>query len=221
MKGKKLRLVSCGLILMMAAATAAVYGRLPEQIPTSWDFNGNVEYGSRTTLWMLVGFQVMLGIMQTVFPKIDPRKRNYARFSSYYDGFFLLMQGVFMVMWGIIVLEALQPGQVRTDKVVMILLGVMFLFIGNMLPKVKSNFYVGFRTPWALSDQEVWHKTQRLGGKTMFAGGILLLLAGIFLGGRQKGAAVMWIFLCILILSTGIPSVMSYLWWRKKQYRES
>ncbi len=221
MRGKKLRLVSYGLILLTAAATAAVYGILPEQIPTSWDFNGNVEYGSRMTLWMLVGIQVMIGIMQAVCPKIDPRKRNYARFSGYYDGFFLLMQGVLMVMWGIIVLEALQPGQVRTDKVVMILLGIMFLFIGNMLPKVKSNFYVGFRTPWALSDQEVWHKTQRLGGKTMFTGGILLLLAGIFSGGQQKGAALMWIFLGILILSTGIPSVMSYLWWRKKQYRES
>ena len=213
MKNKKIRIAVYGLVVLTAAATALVYGRLPEQIPTSWDFSGDVqEYGSRMTLWMLVGIQAMLAVMMEVMPKIDPRKWNYAKFYGYYDGFCLLMQLFMMVMWGIIVSESLYPGRVSVDKAVMVLLGFLFLFLGNMLPKVKSNFYMGFRTPWALSDTEVWRKTQRLGGKTMFAGGILMLLAGIFL--EQLS---MMFFLAVLILATGIPSVMSYLWWRKKE----
>lgn len=216
MKSKKIRIAVYGVAVLMAAGTALVYGKLPEQIPTSWDFNGNVEYGSRMTLWMLVGFQVMLAVMMEVMPKIDPRKQNYAKFSGYYDGFCLLMQLFMVVMWGIIVSESLYPGQVSVGKVVMVLLGILFLFLGNMLPKVKSNFYMGFRTSWALSDSEVWRKTQRLGGKTMFAGGIAMLLAGIFL---EK--LPVWFFLAVLILATGIPSAMSYLWWRKSGDRKS
>lgn len=213
MKNRKMRIAVYGLIVLTAAATALVYGKLPEQIPTSWDFNGNLtEYGSRATLWMLVGIQVMLAVMMEIMPKIDPRKRNYDRFSEYYDGFCLLMQLFMMVMWGIIVSETLYPGRLSVDKAVMFLLGILFLFLGNMLPKVKSNFYMGFRTPWALSDTEVWRKTQRLGGKTMFAGGILMLFAGIFLDQLS-----LMFFLAVLILATGIPSVMSYLWWRKKE----
>ncbi|MNY48937.1 Immunity protein SdpI [compost metagenome] len=59
----------------------------------------------------------------------------------------------------------------------MIGLGLLFVVLGNYLPKVRSNFFIGIRTPWTLSSEEVWYQTHRLGGKLMVAAGILVILA--------------------------------------------
>ena len=45
------------------------------------------------------------------------------------------------------------------------MLGVMFIFIGNYLPKVKQNRTLGIKISWALNNEENWNKTHRFGGK--------------------------------------------------------
>lgn len=56
-------------------------------------------------------------------------------------------------------------------------LAVAFLFIvlGNILPKSRPMHYIGFRTPWALADEDNWIATHRLGGRIMMIEGLVMI----------------------------------------------
>ena len=50
--------------------------------------------------------------------------------------------------------------------------GILYLILGNFIPKVKPNYSIGFRIPWALNDSDNWYHTHRFGGKCMVIGEI-------------------------------------------------
>jgi len=60
------------------------------------------------------------------------------------------------------------------------LIGLLFIVLGNYLGKIKMNWFMGIRTPWTMSSENVWNKTHRFGGKMFILAG-LLMIAQIFL----------------------------------------
>lgn len=93
-----------------------------------------------------------------------------------------------------------------------LMLGVMFLVIGNYLPKVKQNWYLGIKLPWTYADEENWNKTHRLAGKLWFVGGLLFIL-NFFL---QIRGIELWLMIVLVL----IPVIYSYLYSRKKNKEE-
>ena len=85
------------------------------------------------------------------------------------------------------------------------MLGVMFIFIGNYLPKVKQNRTLGIKISWALNNEENWNKTHRFGGKVWVVGGLILLLS-IFLPLK----VMVWVVVCVIAALAIIPIVYSY-----------
>ena len=58
---------------------------------------------------------------------------------------------------------------------------VFFVVLGNYLGNLRPNYFVGIRTPWTLENPETWRATHRLGGRLMFFGALILLVAQFFL----------------------------------------
>lgn len=84
------------------------------------------------------------------------------------------------------------------------LIGLLFILIGNYLPKCQINYTAGIRTPWALNNPENWRKTNRLGGYLMVLGGIIIMLASFF------PSIVFIVFLIVIIPIALIPFFYSY-----------
>jgi len=190
---------------------AALFSRLPETIPMNWGLDGEVLRGHRMNIWWLAGLSPLIAGLFMVIPKIDPRKKNYEKFRGFYDAFCLLMMLVILGIVGLVLSESLNPGRIQVEFVVVLICGVLFAFLGNMMPKVKSTFFVGIRTPWTLSNNEVWNKTHRLGGFLFFFGGLLIIAISFFLSGIVL-FAILFAIIAIIVL---VPVVMSYVWYRK------
>ena len=94
-----------------------------------------------------------------------------------------------LVMVGIVITESFRPGTIQVATLVTAMCGILFMFIGNIMPKFRQNFFCGFRTPWALSDETVWNKTHRLAGRLMFGAG-LLGSGGAFLPWDEGGTCI-------------------------------
>ncbi|CAG9614055.1 Immunity protein SdpI [Bacillus rhizoplanae] len=91
------------------------------------------------------------------------------------------------------------------------IVGILFLVIGNYLPQCKPNFFVGIRTPWTLSNEEVWRKTHRFSGKVFIVLGIIMCLS-IF-------APVTWksyIVLTTVLAGVVITMLYSYFAYKKE-----
>jgi uncharacterized membrane protein len=117
-------------------------------------------------------------------PALSPKHFEVDTFRSTYLYIMVLITALFAYMNGVILLATWQ--EVRAgNKFVDIgraLIGGTFLFfalLGNVMGKVRKNFYIGIRVPWTLASDRVWNDTHRLAAWLMVAGGILGFLAVI------------------------------------------
>ncbi|MBK5247483.1 MAG: SdpI family protein [Peptostreptococcaceae bacterium] len=186
-------------------------GSLPEQIPIHWSLDGSVQYGSHFTLWINGSMGIIFAILFPILRKIDPRSKNYDKFGKYYDEFQIFMMLFFIALTSVIVSESLNPGRINVEMVIVLLVGILFTIIGNMMPKFKNNFFIGIRTPWTLANEEVWNRTHRLGGIMWFFGGLAIIAAAIILNSGALFTVVMVVTLTISI----VPTFMSYFWFRE------
>ena len=212
MKGTGKRIAMVIFSILPLLMVLAVYNKLPELVPLQWNLEGVSRYGKKWELFPLAGLNLLFGILMPLFAKIDPKRKNYERFQKTYDWFILWLLGFMTVLMGLTLAETMHPGVMNIPKVVCCMVAVLFIFIGNMMPKVKQNYFTGVKTPWALSNDVVWNKTQRLGGKAFFFGGILMLIA-IFAVGQD---ILKWIVIAITAFICLVPTVMSYVWYQQE-----
>ncbi len=214
MKNRKLHILTYLLAIGSLLIAAILYPSLPDEIPTNWSFNGTVSYSGKITIFHICGMGILIAILMDLLPKIDPRRKNYLKFNKYYDIFCVFLQ-VFLLMMNLMILtESYRPGTLSVPTITMISIGLLLLIIGNMMPKFKSNFYFGIKTPWTLSSEEVWYKTHRLGGKCFFLIGLFLIICPLL---PLKPTLIYTLTLLSLLPACLIPTIMSYLWWRQEQ----
>ncbi len=93
-----------------------------------------------------------------------------------------------------------------------ILLGIMFVFMGNYLPKIKQNRTLGIKVSWTLNNEENWNRTHRFGGKVWVIGGVILLFS-VFLPFK----AMVWIIVSVITAIAVIPIAYSYSVYKQHQ----
>lgn len=211
-KFSKLQILAWVLSVVPLLMVAAVYGRLPDMVPTNWGINGEITYGAKSTLWVIGGMSLLFAVLFPVLPRIDPRRKNYHKFLPSYDLFQVIMMLFLIGVVGIMLVETLRPGTVAVGMVVSGLVSLLLMLLGNMLPKFRQNYFSGFKNPWTLASETVWNKTHRLGGRLLFVTGLLGLFT-CFLSDTVRYT----VFFTALTAAVLIPCVMSYVWYRREQ----
>jgi uncharacterized membrane protein len=180
---RNLLILELALIAVAIAATLLLYPHLPEQVATHWGIDGQPNgYSPRAMLWAIgPGFLALIVILNGALPWFSPRRFDVNAFRPTYD--FILL-AVFLMMaycYGII----LWAGVGRPVAIGRAVVGGICFFIaviGNVLGKVRRNFYIGIRTPWTLASERVWHATHRFAAKSFVIAGIAgLAMAGLYI----------------------------------------
>jgi len=203
------------LLIVAAAfiASAVVYPSLPERMPTHWNLQGDVDgwSGRAWGAWMLPAMIVLVWGLMRWLPSIDPRGANYMKFGGAFDAIIIAVM-LFMLGVHAIILRASLGHPVAIDRVMPFGIGVLLIVIGNLLPRARSNWFVGIRTPWTLSSDRVWEKTHRFGGRLFVIGGIVIALAALV------GAAwTHWVFVSVIGACSLAAVIYSYVEWRKEK----
>jgi uncharacterized membrane protein len=193
--------------------SALVYARLPEQIPSHWNARGEVDgYSSRAVGAFLLPL-VALGLwgLMRLLPRIDPRRQNYDKFQGMYELLIISVVGFLCVMHlGILAFSLGYP--VAVDRLIMVCIGLLFIVLGNLLPRARPNWFVGIRTPWTLSNDRVWERTHRAGGYVFMLAGVAMIatiwLAPVYTMHVVIGTAV---FISLFVIG------FSYFAWRQER----
>lgn len=189
-----------------------VYQKLPDLVPMQWQGGKGVRYDEKWQLFIIAAVCLAMGIFMPLLAKIDPRRKNYEKFYPVYENFIIVVEIFMSLMMAITISESFYPGRIPVARVVSGCVGLLFVFLGNLMPKVKSNFFTGVKTPWALSSETVWNKTQRLGGKLFFFAGLLMVIGALFVPIGLMPYIVGGLLGVIVLL----PTVMSYVWYQKE-----
>lgn len=209
---KKTILITTLIIIASIVIGAIFYPQLPARMASHWNASGQAD-GYMSKFWgvfLMPLISIGMMILFWIIPKIDPLKKNIDKFKKYYHGFILLMIGFLFYLYLLTLIWNLGY-QFNMTRMLAPALGILFYFIGIMLPHAKRNWFIGIRTPWTLSNDEVWDKTHKLAGRLFkFAG--LIFFIGMLLGGGHTFGFVM-----ILILACALyPVLYSYLIFRKR-----
>jgi uncharacterized membrane protein len=159
----------------------AVYSRLPAIMATHWDARGRPNgFSTRPfAAFLLPLLAVGLWLVMRVIPHIDPRRANIEKFRDTFDLLIITMIGMLMVLH-VAMLGAAIGWPVSLSRLTPILVGALFVALGNLMPRFRSNFFLGIRTPWTLSSEQVWMKTHRVGGYLMVVAGLFLIASAFF-----------------------------------------
>ena len=202
-------IISSIIILLPALFGLAVWDQLPEQMVSHWGGDG-VADGYANKAFMIVGLPLILLAVHwlcLLLTSLDKKSKTQNR--KIITLTFGIIPAVSLVVNSLIYATAL--GSVE-DAIVLIplLFGVLFIVLGNYMPKTTRNFTFGIKLKWTLGNDENWQKTHRLGGILAFVGGIAVLISALF-----PFVVSMMVMIAVIIAVVIVPTAYSYLLYRK------
>jgi uncharacterized membrane protein len=173
-------LVLCALIVLATlAATLLVWRHLPAQIPVHWNAGGEIDrYGPRGTVFVQSAVMLAFMLLWTLLPRVSPQ---HFKVDEFHETWWYTCL-VIVALLGYIQLVILWGAYTHTMAMNRALIGALAVFatlLGNVLGKVRRNFWLGVRTPWTLANERVWYSTHRLAARSMVVAGLLALAAVI------------------------------------------
>jgi len=176
-------------LLIAANVAIAIYGwaTLPDVVPVHWNAAGQIDRnGSKLELLILPAAAAGSYFLLRFLPRIDPGRANYAQFAGAYAAIRLLILAGLTAMAAVTVLAA-GGAPIDMARVIGVITGLLVASTGNLMGKVRPNFFVGIRTPWTLTSKRSWVKTHRVGGWVLTAFGLALVLAALLGAGQVMG----------------------------------
>lgn len=149
---------------------------LPESIPIHWNSAGIIDgFANKFFIFLGPGFSILIVLLMNYMPKFDPKMSNYPKFETPYIVIQFILVILFFGIEIITILTTTTDITINMATIMPVLIGGMFIVIGNFLPKIKQSYFVGIKTPWTLASENNWFKTHRFAGRLWVLGGVLLM----------------------------------------------
>jgi uncharacterized membrane protein len=207
----KSRWLGAAVAAAMWAFALAVYARLPHRLPSHWNLQGQVDGWMEKPWGALVqpAIATLMLALLWLLPRIDPRRANVERFAE--DRRLIInLIILFFAAVQVATLGHALGWPVEVDRVILAAVGLMFVGLGNYLPRIRSNWFMGIRTPWTMDNERVWRATHRVGGRTFVAAGLVMALAALL-----PDAARPWTAGAVIAAAVAVPLVYSYVAYRR------
>lgn len=203
----KLLIISTLICLLPIILSLLVYDKLPDTMPIHWDIKGNPD-GYSSKAFAALGLPLMMAGLNLITHfalNTDPKKANSSIVLKLIGKLTIPFLSVTIVP---ITMFAGLGYEISIEKIVPAFTGLLFVIVGNYLPKSKQNYTVGIKLPWTLDSERNWNKTHRLAGYLWIIGGAIIF-ANSFL-------KIYWtpVFVIIIASMVFIPAIYSYILYR-------
>lgn len=206
MTSKKNIIIATLLSLLPIVVGLLLWDKLPAEIPTRFDINGVAVNHSSKMLAVIILPAILAGVVLLVgfMTANDPKQKNINNK--------MMNVGIFAIpvvsnVMNICICMMALGYSVDITTITFIGIGILFMVIGNYLPKTKQNYTVGIKVPWALNSTDNWNKTHRLGSRLFILAGLLIIVDAWF-------KSFILLIIAILIV-TIVPIAYSYILYKK------
>ena len=155
------------------------YSSMPDLVPSHWDYRGEIDgFAPKWVGLLLIPCLILLIYVSfTFFPKyMMVYLGNFKKFEKHYYNFRLVM----ICFLASLYLVSLLPNFgvfFNINYFMIVSLSLLFYYIGYIMQFFKRNFFIGFRTPWALVNEKVWDKTHQLASKLFRISAIIMMFS--------------------------------------------
>ena len=213
MKNKKYWLITGAITLLPIVLGLLLWNRLPDRLPTHFGVDGAAD-GWSGKGFAVFGIPVMMLFFHIVIffaTRLDKQNRGHNEKVMNLVG---LIFPAMSIVSSVIIYSLALGKEPDLSMLLFPMLGLLFIAIGNWLPKIKQNSTLGIKIKWTLYNEENWNKTHRFAGFVWVIGGVLFCLMGF----TSEELLVFLLPLEVILLAC-VPTVYS---WQlaKKQRRE-
>ena len=188
---------------------AYLYPSLPKIIPTHFNIKGEADgFGSKDSIYLgpsIMGIASLFTyFFLTYIKKIDPKRSEQMEDGLFQKfGFFTVL---FLTALSMVILYATSHQGISIEKLLFPMMGLAFAGIGLYMPKLKQNYFAGFKLPWTLENVDNWNATHKIAGKVWLYGGVIQFFAGLVF----SSVASFVVFFIAIVVMVLVPTIYSY-----------
>jgi len=199
------------LMLLPFVYLSTIWTELPARIPTHFDLGGNPNGWSDKNglIYLLASLGIGTYLVMLLIPRFDPRKKIQQMGEKYYS--LRVLMTIFMTLISVYILYSGNGNKINPNLLIG-LIGAFYAVFGNYLQTVKPNYFIGFRTPWTLENEQTWKRTHRLAGRMWMLGGLFIVITSFTL---NNNIALGIIFATITLIIVIVPVIYSYMEFKK------
>lgn len=207
MNRKKKILLTSFLVLIPMIVGLILWNKLPEEIPIHFNSAGEPDnYSSKAfAVFFIPLFLWVMHLLTGFITLADPKKQNI------HDKVFLLILYIVpsaAVFCTLVMYTGALGLPVSINMLGNLFVGIVFIVVGNYLPKTRQNYTIGIKIPWALNDTENWNKTHHFAGIIWIICGAILII-NAFLD-------IIWIVPAAIAVAALLPTIYSFLLYVRK-----
>lgn len=216
------------------AVTLIALNFMPERVPRHYDLQGNIDaWGSKYTMLIFPVIIIVIAVFWVLFIRyfkrksvngVDDKERKEAEgnvkvlyvVAIVENVVFNIMCYAFMISGFLEVQSNSQTMVVDINAVMSIVCGLVFIVLGNLMPKCKRNSVIGLRTTWSMKNDVAWAKSQRWGGISFLIVGTLIIISAL----KWGGIPTLGVMIGLLIADAILCFPLSYIAWKKSLINE-
>ena len=202
---KTLLAITTVLILLPMVIGLIFWEQLPAEIATHWG-NDNQPNGWSSKPMAVFGIPAVIAALHVfclIVTYADPKKSNIGKKAI--GIVYWILPATSLLVMGSTYAYALGM-KVNIGMICCLLMGIIFIALGNYLPKAKLNYTFGYKIPWTLNSEENWNKTHRLAGWLMVICGFAFIVNAFILSEWVLG---------FCIAAAIVPMIYSYVLYKK------
>lgn len=198
------------LMIMPMIVTMIILPFLPATIPAHFNASGQVDrYGSKYETLIIALLALILGLLMCLI--IKKYQKNHTNKNI------LISVGIWLMLFFNAIdyyylynsfnqINNINSLSLDINQIAFISLGILMIMIGNIMPKIRKNSFIGLRTGWSLKNEQTWKKSQRFGGIVSIVIGFVFIIVSLF----TDGLLCFGINILILLLSLPIEIYYTY-----------
>ena len=209
-KNKWTLLITSVIILLPILGGVLLWDKLPEQVPFHWGINGEVDGWASKPVAVFLMPLMLLAVQWLCVAATTLEPKGKESTATKMMGVVLWIIPLLNILLNVMVYLAAFGREVDAAVVLPLVFGVLFVVMGNYLPKCKQSYTMGIKLPWTLNDEANWNATHRLAGKLWVVGGLLTMPCALL-----PSVAAFVTMMVVLLLMCVIPTVYSYRFYKQ------
>lgn len=217
MKKFKTIIIAVLSVLPMIYTAVAVFFFLPDTVAAHFGIDGTPDrYGSKYEAFLFPAVILGIALFYFLYRKFQQRSSKEdndrtARNLDILDTVILIVMVLFNAMCVFLLTIMKHPVTMKNKEnmifvIISTIIGVLFILLGNILPKTKPNSFVGVRLSWCMDSDEHWYITNRNCGIAMVLSGICTVIAGLIV---RNGTYIIYMILSLIVFLT-VATIYSY-----------
>ena len=207
-KHRKTFILTCILILLPILVGILLWDRLPDSMPTHFDSDGTPN-GSSSKSFAVIGLPLFILLTHVICIAFNSNDPKYKNMGQKIFQIILWICPVVSILCFLPTYSSALGYDLNISRYMVIFLSLVFIIVGNYMPKCRQNYTIGIKLPWTLNDEENWNHTHRMAGYLWVICGILMFVNAFLY--RE------WLMSILLLVMMLAPVLYSFLYYLKNK----